>query len=153
MSFRCTRRSNDGYTWLTFFMAFTGVIFIGFIALIAFAGKEIFPKIFSAGIWFGFLIALISSARDVLCPYEWELVATGDQIRWGRVFDPDKQRRVLLAKIKRIVYEKSDNQLSVDIGSWRLLPVGNYVLVKTADTNNLVDFLKQNYPQLKIEVR
>jgi hypothetical protein len=107
----------------------------------------VFPVVFTSL----FLIALVYSAKCLLFPFEMEVVVDGDEVRWGRADRLERQERVSVRKLVRLVHDKSDNQVLGDVGSWRLLHIGDGILMRAADQSALVDFLRQSFPQLKIE--
>jgi hypothetical protein len=40
-----------------------------------------------------------------------------------------------------------------DVGSWQLLHIGLGILIRASDQIALVDFLRQSFPHLKIEMK
>lgn len=152
MSFRRTRRSGDGYSWLTAALALCGAIVGGVICLAAFTGDSTLAKTMTSVLFVLFGLAFVFSLRGIMFPYEWELVVEGDAIRWGETARPDRQRRLSLPRVKRLIHDKSDRKVLADVGEWRLLPVGDYILMQLEDQTTLVEYLQQRFPQLKIEI-
>ena len=148
MSFRHVRKSRDGYTWLGLMLSVLAVVAV---AISTFYTDPAIPRALS-GVLFGlFFVGLVWFTRILLFPFEWELVVDGDQIRWGRADRPDKQERVVVSQLARLVHDKSDHQVLGDTGSWRLLHIGDGILIRSDDQRALVDYLRQSFPQLRIE--
>jgi hypothetical protein len=151
MSFRRTRKSSDGYSWLTLALSLCGALGCGAICINAFMGESQSAKMFTSALFFMFGIAFAFSVRGILFPYEWELVIESDLIRWGETTKPQRQRRLRVPNVKRLIHDKSDSKVLADVGSWRLLPVGDYILMRAEDQAALVEHLRQSFPSLKIE--
>jgi hypothetical protein len=90
--------------------------------------------------------------KTILFPQEWEFVVENDSIRWGMSSKPERQRRLSVPKVARIIHDKSDNKILADVGGIRLLPIADYVLVRSDDQAALVDYLRQSFPQLTVEI-
>lgn len=84
---------------------------------------------------------------------QWELVVEKDSIRWGRVDFPNRQRRLAINQLKRLIDEKSDNQILADIGRIVFVPIGDNVLMSSSDRVEFVEFMRQKFPGLKIETQ
>ena len=114
-------------------------------------GESVSVKIMTFALFALFGVAWAFSLRGILFPYEWELVIEEGYIRWGETAKPRRQRRLLIPSVKRLILDKSDNKVLADVGTWRLVPVGDYILMRTDDQAALVEHLRQAFPGLRIE--
>jgi hypothetical protein len=146
MAFRHVRKSRDASTWvgllLTLMAIVTGVLF---------TSETDIPREFTVVFSGLFIVGFAWCAKCLLFPFEMEVVVDGDEIRWGRADRIDRQERVSIRQLVRIVHDKSGNQVFGDMNSWRSLHIGDGILLGAADQNALVEFLRQNYPRLRIE--
>jgi hypothetical protein len=151
MNFRSVRKSNDGYAWLTLALSFCGAIFCGFLLLTFLKETRQFEIIGSTLLTVLFGIVCAFSLKCILLPYEWELVIEGEWIRWGKTANPQRQRRLAVSQIKILIHDKSDNKVLANIGTWTLVPIGQGILMRAEDQAALVEYMRQTFPNLKIE--
>jgi hypothetical protein len=88
----------------------------------------------------------------LIFPHELELVVEDDAIRWGASSRPERQQRLSMQKLVRVIYDKSDNQVLADVGGIRLIPVADSILMREVDRSALVEYLRECFPALRIEV-
>lgn len=92
-----------------------------------------------------FFIGFAWFAKCLLSPFDMEVVVDGEETRWGRADRLDRQERVSVRQLVRLVHDKSDNQVLGYLGSWRLRPIGAGILMRAADQGALVDYLRQSF--------
>lgn len=148
MTFRHVRKSRDAYTWVGLVLTLMAVV-AGF--LFTYRSDTDLPRVIPAVFTGLFFIGFAWFAKCLLVPFEMEVVVDGDEVRWGRADRLDRQERVSIRQLVRLVHDKSDNQVLGDVGSWRLLHIGDGILMRADDQSALVDFLRQSFPQLRIE--
>jgi hypothetical protein len=146
--FRKVRSSRDQYSWIGFGLAICATIF-GFVLLFrAPAGTDrtlsflLLTLFFVASLWF---------VRCLLFPFEWEIVVETDLIRWGRVDSPDRQQKLFINQLVRLVDDSIDNQVFADTGRIVSVSIGLNVLMQSEDRKAFVDCMREKFPQLKIE--
>ena len=151
MSFRHVRQSRDSYAWVGLGLSLLGVIAFG----IATFHKELaFPRILTAILAGLALVAAVWFVKGIRSPFEMEVVVDGDEIRWGRADRPERQERVAITKLVCLIHDKSDNhQVLGDSGHWQLLHIGDGILMRSEEKDELVNYLRLTFPQLKIETR
>lgn len=150
MAFRRTRKSSDGYSWLTIILSGSGTVFAGIICMATFMTESLLAKIGMSLMFVLFGVVFLFSLRGILFSYEWELVIDDDCIRWGEAARPMRQNRVEFPRLKRLVHDKSDNKVLADVGSWRLVPLGDYILMSAQDQTEVVEYLRQKLPSLEV---
>ena len=160
MSFRRTRRSNDGLGWVALILSLFGTAFTSAMcfATLFFGSsgpnsESLIPKVFLTLLFLLFLIAFIYCAQGILFPYEFEVVIEQDCIRWGKASRPSKQERLLISKVVRIVHDKSEGKILADTGIWRYTPIAEIVLTKSKESEEFLLELRKMFPALPIEIR
>jgi hypothetical protein len=148
MTFRQVRQSCDSYMWLWLTLLLLGIV--AFICAI-FQTDTSIPRVFSTIMCGLLLAAAVWCVRAILYPFEWEVVVDENQIRWGRADCPDRQQRVIVSQLVRLIHDKSDYLILGDVGSRQLVEIGRGVLVSSDEQRALVEYLRQSFPQLKIE--
>lgn len=148
MAFRHVRNSRDGYSWLWMALSLLAVVAGG---VFTYRGDTNIPRAFPivfTGLCF---VVLVWSVKCLLFPFDMEVVVDGEEIRWGRADRPDRQERVSVRQLVRLVHDKSENQVLGDVGGRRLLHIGDGILMRATDRKALLDFLRQSFPQLRID--
>lgn len=153
MTFRRTRRSDNHHTWWVSVISLVGFLFGLVLSLAVFSSGSLWPKIFMSGVTLLFGIVFVFSMDAILFPREWELVVDAESIRWGVSSKPKRQKKLPVAKIVRVIYDKSDGKLLVDMGGIQRLPVADHIVFHPDDQAALVEYLRENFPGLAIEIR
>ena len=109
------------------------------------------PRLLVGAICAAFAFGFVCFAWAIVRPAEWELVAEGDQLRWGRADSPDRQQRLAVSRLTRLVYFELDGHVLADVGGPRLLPVGPDILIRAEDRRAFVEHLRRSFPSLPIE--
>ena len=148
MKFRYVRRSNDSYIWLLLILSLLGIIAFSCAML---PTDPFVPGRLSLVICGLLLAAVVWCGRAINHPFEWEVVVDDGQICWGRADRPDRQQRVAVSQLVRLIHDKREGQVVGDIGRFPSLEIGRGILMRSEDQSALVDYLRQSYPQLKIE--
>ncbi|HTI98227.1 MAG TPA: hypothetical protein VL527_04915 [Dongiaceae bacterium] len=150
MKFRYVRRSNDSYVWLLLILSLLGVA--AFICNLLPADPA-FPRGVSLAAIVVLLVGIFWCVRAILNPFEWEVVVENGQICWGRADQQERQQRVAISKLVRLIWDKKEGEVVGDIGHFPpSLKIGEGILIRSEDQGALVDYLRQSYPQLKIEI-
>lgn len=149
MNFRRARRTNDWLGWLTFGACLLGAaITDGIVVALWGAGPD-------AGVMhlcFGSLGVVFTAVTgfagwQLLRPSEWEFVVEDDVIRWGPTARPDRQRRIPLTDIRRVFTDEREQELVVETAAGRTA-CGDFVLIRKADRQAFVAFLRQHHPAI-----
>ena len=148
MIFRQVRRSCDCYTWMWLTLSVLGIT--AFICAM-FHTDPFIPRVVSVAVCALLLVAVVWCVRAIIHPFEWEVVVDGDQIRWGRADRPDRQQRVTVSQLARLVHDRNDSRVLGDVGRHPLTEIGVGILIRSEDQRALIDCLRQNFPGLKIE--
>ena len=116
-----------------------------------FRAAPTFPRWLSLVICGLLLAAAGWCVRVIIHPFEWEVVVNDGQIFWGRADQPDRQQRVTVSQLVCLIHDKSDGRVVGDTGRWPSLEIGAGILLRSEDRQEFVDYLRQNFPKLKIE--
>jgi len=149
MSFHRTRRTDDFLGWLTLAACLLATVIGGTCLWVGVAEGE--RVLVAAVAWLcGF------AALDAVCG--WRLVRPSvlefgverGVVRWGPVGRPDRQRRLCLTDVQRVVVNRREGEVWAETEGIALVPLGADVLVRWSDRWALVGFLRQHHPDVPI---
>jgi hypothetical protein len=148
IKFRYVRRSSDSHTWLFLILSLLGIVASSCAML---PTDPFFPRWLSLVICGLLLTVVVWCVRAVIHPFEWEVAVDDGQICWGRADRPDRQQRVVVSQLVRLIHDKTEGRILANNGAWQNVQIGAGILMYSDEQNALVDYLRQKFPQLKIE--
>jgi hypothetical protein len=146
--FRKVRGSRDRFSWIGLGLSVAATIFG---CLLFFRTPSQTDRTLSTLLLALFFVSLFWFLRCLLLPFEWELVVETDLIRWGRVDRPNRQQKLFINQLVRLVEDPTDNQVLADVGKIVLVPIGLNVLMLAEDRKAFLDFMREKFPRLPIE--
>jgi hypothetical protein len=154
VTFRRTRRTNDWLGRLTFGACLLGAVLADAIFVAATGVCLVTRQAWEGLLCLGPLAAVFTvvtgfAGWQLIRPQEWEFVVDDGVIRWGPTAHPERQRRVLLADVRRVVVGSSSRDEGVVVEATVGRTVGDdFVLIKKADRLAFVAFMKQHHPAI-----
>ncbi len=85
-------------------------------------------------------------------PREFEFVLKDGVIRWGPTARPDRQRRISVADIGRVMIDDREQRLVVETKAGFVHTFGDHLLISEVDRFAFVEFLKLNHPGVPVAV-
>ncbi|WP_020475810.1 hypothetical protein [Zavarzinella formosa] len=150
MSFHRTRRTDDLLGWLTFAACLLATVIGGACLWVGVAeGERVLVA--AAVVWLvGFAALDAFSGWRLVRPAALEFRVERGVARWGPVGRPDRQRRLSLTDVRRVVVNRREGEVWAETDAIALEPFGGDVLVRWSDRRALVGFLRQHHPEVPV---
>ncbi len=147
MTFRRTRRTNDLLGRLTFGACLLGVVVAGgiLVGVWVVEVEAVMGHLCFGCLAVAFAVVTGFAGWQLLKPSEWEFVVEDGVIRWGPTARPDRQRRILVADIRRVFVDEREQEVVAETATGRAV-CGDFVLIGKADRQALIEFLKLHHP-------